>query len=257
MPIFIDNVYRNLVKETYMALNARKIPSSGGRKMQAPVLEPGAYPARLVQIISLGLQKQEPWKGEEKAPRHEIYTTYELLDEFMLDEEGKILEDKPRWISETIPLHSLDADLAKSTKRYMAIDPDLKYDGDWSMLASSPCTVVLAKKVSKAKGHEYNAITGVNTMRAKEAAKAPDLVNPPKVFDVDEPDMEIFWSLPEWLQDKIKSNLEYGGSVLEKLVEAGPAKDGGEDEEKPKARQRRAEKVSEPIDEEEEEDEDW
>lgn len=239
-----------------MSLNARKIPSNGGNnKMKAPVLEPGTYPARLVQIISLGLQKQEPYKGEEKPPRPEIYTTYELADEFMEDENGEILEDKPRWISETLPMYSLDADLAKSTKRYMAIDPDLKYDGDWAQLSGAPASVVVGKKARKKDGQEYNVILGVTTMRAKEAAKLPDLVNKPKVFDIDAPDMELFFSLPQWLQDKIKDNLEYGGSDLERLVEAGPGKDKGKDEEEPKARQRRSQKVSEPVEEEEDDEE--
>ena len=239
-----------------MSLNARKIQNNGdGRKMQAPVLEPGTYPARIVQIISLGLQKQQPFKGEEKAPRPEIYVTYELTDEFMEDNEGNILEDKPRWISETLPMYSLDADLAKSTKRYMALDPELQYDGNWAELAGCPASVVVGKKVSKNTGKEYNVVLGVNTMRAKEAAKLPDLVNPSKVFDTDAPDMELFFSFPQWLQDKIKENLEYGGSALEKLVEAGPGKDKGKDEEEPKARQRRSQKVSEPVEEEEDEEE--
>ena len=52
-------------------------------------------------------------------------------------------------------------------------------------------------------------------MRAKEAAKAPALVNPTKVFDIDEPDMEVFNSLPEWIQEKMKNNLNFSGSPLE------------------------------------------
>lgn len=93
-------------------------------------------------------------------------------------------------------------------------------------------------------------------MRPKEAAKAPELVNPVKVFDIDEPDMEIFWSLPEWLQNKIKENLEYGGSVLEKLVEAGKGSDGGEDQKKEKGSQKGAQKGSEASDDEEEDNDD-
>ena len=42
--------------------------------------------------------------------------------------------------------------------------------------------------------------------------------NPTKVFYMGEPDLDVFLSLPEWLRDKIKSSLEYAGSVLEDLL---------------------------------------
>lgn len=239
-----------------MALNARKIPNTGnGSNMVAQPLDPGSYPARVAQIISLGLQKQRPYKGEEKQPRHELYITYELLDEFMEDKEGNILEDKPRWISETIPLHSLDADLAKSTKRYLALDPKMVHDGDWAQIAETPCNVVLTQKKSQQGDRVYNNVADVSSMRPKEADKAPDLKNPPKVFDIDEPDAVIFWSLPTWLQDKMKENLDYGGSALEKLVEAGKVDSSKEDKEEPKARTKKP--VEEPEEDEEESEGEW
>lgn len=211
-----------------MALNASKLPRSGGNRKPIDPLEPGTYPARVVQIISLGLQEQQPYKGEPKQPVQELYVTYELLDEFMKDEEGNDIEDKPRWLSETFGFHSLDSDLAKSTKRYFALDPEKEHGGDWSQLIGAPCMITVIQRPSK-KDPEviYNNITGVSSMRAKEAAKAPDLVNEGKLFDIDDPDMDIFSSLPEFLQDKIKKNLDFEGSALEKALKGPqkPAKD--------------------------------
>ena len=43
------------------------------------------------------------------------------------------------------------------------------------------------------------------------------------MFVLDDPDLEVFNSLPEWLRDKIKENLNYEGSALQKLV-GGSAK---------------------------------
>lgn len=237
-----------------MALNAGKIEKTGGSKFPpAKPLEPGSYPARVVQILSLGLQKQQPFKGEEKAPKQEIYVTYELLDEFMENEDGTPNEERPRWISETFSLNSIDSDLATSTKRYLALDADLKYGGDWAKVAGTPCTVVLTQRKGKKDPEKvYNNVASISTMRAKEAAKAPDLVNAPKVFDIDEPDMEVFWSLPEWIQTKMKENLEYGGSALEKLVQAGKPAGGGEGKEKAKAAEKPAEDPSEDDDDGEE-----
>lgn len=201
-----------------MALNANDYKQESKFERPDP-LDPGTYPGRVVQIVSLGLQPQRPFKGEDKPPKHELYVTYELADEFMKDEDGEDIEDKPRWMSETFTMNSLDSDLAKSTKRYTALDPDMKYEGDWSQLAGAPAMLTITQAASKKDDNIiYNNISSVQTMRAKDAAKLPDLQNEPKVFDIDDPDVEMFNSFPKWLQDKIKSNLEFGGSVLEKAL---------------------------------------
>lgn len=201
-----------------MALNAREYKQESNFDRPDP-LEPGSYPGRVVWIISKGLQPQDDYMGEAKPPKHELYVTYELADEFLLDEDGNEIEDKPRFISETFPMNSLDIDLAKSTKRYVALDPSMEYDGDWSMLIGTPCMINITQKESQKKQRIYNNISGISTMRSKEANKLPDLVNEPKVFDIDEPDIEVFLSLPKWLQDDIRNNLEFEGSVLEKKLE--------------------------------------
>lgn len=203
-----------------MSLNSKNYETQSKFKTPDP-LEVGTYPARVVQIIDLGLQKQDPYKGEEKEPKVEICVTYEFLDEFLKDEDGNDLEDKPRWLSEKFTMNHLDSDLAKSTKRYMALDPELEHDGDWSKLLGAPCMVTIVNNEGKGKhsGKVFNNITSVQSMRAKEQSKAPPLVNEPKMFDVDEPDIEVFLSLPEFRQDQIKSNLNYEGSVLEIALE--------------------------------------
>ena len=202
-----------------MAMNVSKIKQESNFVAQEPI-DAGALPARVVQLITLGLQPQKPYKGDPKPPVEELYITYEMADEFMKDEEGNEIEDKPRWLSETITLRSLDSDLAKSTKRYYALDPKVEHGGDFSKLAGAPCVLAVIQNPSKKAGDDriFNNIEGVTAMREKDIAKAPELVNPPKVFDIDEPDMEVFTSLPEWLQNKIKENLNYGGSALEKAV---------------------------------------
>jgi hypothetical protein len=200
-----------------MALNARNIPRSGGGHRQEP-MEAGTYPCRVVQVIDLGVQEQRAYKGTTKPPAPHVMITYEFLDEFCLDEEGEVQEDKPRWLSETLPLYSLEADLAKSTKRYYSLDPDEVFGGDFTLLIDATCMVTINQYESK--GEIKNGISSVAVMRAKEAAKAPALVNPPKVFLIDNPNLEVFKSLPDWLQDKIKKSLEFGGSALDEALKA-------------------------------------
>lgn len=208
-----------------MGLNAKKVPMNGGtgKGPQQEAIEAGTYPARVVQILDLGLQEQRPYQGEEKPPAHEIMLTYEFLDEFCVDEAGEDMEDKPRWLSETMPLRNLESDLAKSTKRYKALDPNDVHDGDFIALIGTPCMVTVVNNPGKGKNADktYTNIVGVSTMRPKEAKKAPELINPSKIFLLDEPDLEVLGSLPDWLQDKIKGNLEFRGSVLEHTLEGG------------------------------------
>lgn len=231
-------------------LNAKKVKFSGGNNgPKQEAIEAGTYPCRVVQVIDLGLQPQRPYKGEEKPPAHEMMVTYEFVDEFCLDEDGKELEDKPRWLSETMPLRSLESDLAKSTKRYKALDPDCVHDGDFTELVGATCMVTITCKPNK-DGEDRNYVANVSTMRPKESAKCPELVNPAKVFLLDEPDLEILSSLPQWLQDKIKDNLEFAGSELEAAL-----KGGGKVEPKKEAK---PEKKEEPQEEEAEDgDEPW
>lgn len=205
-----------------MALNASKVPMTVSKeRVEQPNLEPGLYPARLVQIIDLGLQPQRPYMGQPKPPANEIMLTYELVDSFMIDKDGKELEDKPRWVSETIPLLNLKADKAKSTQRYMALDPTVADGGDFVKQIGKPVNVNIVNNKGK-DGKVYDNVSAIAPMRPRDAKRTPELVNPSKVFVLDDPDLEVFNSLPEWLRDKIKENLNYEGSAFQKLVGSAP-----------------------------------
>lgn len=209
-----------------MGINANKVKTSGS-KNQAEAMEAGNYPCRIAQVIDLGLQPQRAWEGKEKPPANMLMVTYEFTDEFMVDEDGNEMLDKPRWLSEEFPLFSLEATQAKSTARYTALDPNNLFNGDWADLVGMPCMVTITSTPGKGKnvGRTFNNISGVSGMRARDVEKTPDLVNPSKVFTLDDPDLEVFMSLPEWIQEKVKSNLEYTGSNLENLLGSKPAKE--------------------------------
>lgn len=205
-----------------MALNASKVPFGGNKeRVEQPNLEPGLYPARLVQIIDLGLQPQRPYMGQPKPPANEIMLTYELVDSFMIDKDGNDVEDKPRWVSETLPLLNIKAEKAKSTQRYMALDPTVADGGDFVKQIGKPVNVNIVNNKGK-DGKIYDNVSAIAPMRPRDAERTPELVNPSKVFVLDEPDLEVFNSLPEWLRDKIKENLNYEGSALQKLVGGAP-----------------------------------
>jgi hypothetical protein len=202
-----------------MTLNANNVQSK--RKEYVP-LNAGTYPARVVQVIDLGLQAQRPWKGEEKVPAYEIGFTYELSDEFMKDEDGQDDPAKPRWITEFMPLSNLKAEKAKSTARYKVLDPKETFGGDFSKTLGLPVNITIVQSPGKGAnaGRIYENIAGTSVMRDKDAAKLPPLVNKAVFFDLDNPDIEVFNKLPKFLQERIRGNLEFKGSKLEALVGA-------------------------------------
>jgi hypothetical protein len=216
-----------------MGLNASKVKGSSSTSsyVQQPTLEPDVYPAYLVQIIDLGLQPQRAHDGVAKPPCAAIMLTYELSDAFMLDDEGNEREDKPRWISEQITFRSLKADLAKSTKRYYALDPDGVHGGDFEALLGAPCNVTI---VTKEKGDRvYENVGNVSAISPRKVAAMNPLKNPTKSFSLDDPDLDVFFSLPEWLQTLIKSNLEFSGSPLESLLESASSEGKTKEKAKP------------------------
>lgn len=225
-----------------MGLNANNIqmPKKESKFKPAEPLEADSYPARVVRVIDLGVQPQRPFKGQEKPPVHMVDLTYETVSEFLLDQEGNPDETKPRWFSEDFPFYSLEIERAKSTLRYNAIDPKGVAGGDFTQLVTMPCVVTLNQYKNK-KGFTKNGVSTVTPVMKGMAL--PELVNEPKVFTLDDPDVDMFRSFPDWLQEKIKGNLNYKGSLLEGSLAAQPEKP----KEEPKEEKQEPAKEEEPV----------
>ena len=210
-------------KDIMMTLKTSKLEGSG-KNENAPTLEPGSYPARLVQVIDLGVHPQPDFQGDAKPPKPMIMLTYELVDQFMQDEEGNDIKDRPRWISEQLPLFPLYSERAKYTKRYAVMDVNGTHSGDFAALLNSPVLVNIVNNPNKKDPTKvWENVGNVTLMRASEVKKLPPLVNEPKAFDMDEPDLEVFNSLPDWIKDKITNSLEFGSSELNEALGGEPA----------------------------------
>ena len=183
------------------------------------VLEPKAYPARLVQAISLGLQPQMAYEGKTKKPVQKIHLTYEMSDQFMKDEDGKILENKPRWLGKTMAFYGLGADKSTIYRHYKGLDFTDELEGDWEKLLGQPCQITITKEPRKKKEDGFiNYISDVAPPISVAGYTQPELVNDSVLFDIDEPDLKVLEGLPDWLQGEIKGNLEYNGSKLQALL---------------------------------------
>jgi len=195
-----------------MTLDANKLPQDFKK---APLLDHGTYPARLVGVLDLGLQPQS-YKGQEKAPVNNIMLTYELSTEFLKDENDEDITDKPRHISETIAFYPLSVEKATSTKRYLALDPEKKYGGDWSKVVGAPCSVTIIHNKSRLSDKIYANVSYVSG--PMKGFPYPELKNDPKILDRDDPDMEVWNNLPEWIQKKIMDGLDFSSTKLGEMV---------------------------------------
>lgn len=206
-----------------MSLNASKSRNDSGITREP--MEPGTYPVRLIQVIDLGLQEQRPWKDEPKPPAYEIMVTYEFIDEFLKDEDGQDMEDKPRWLSERFVLYSLRADKAKSTARIRGFDPTDEVGGNWPDLLGQPAMATVIHNPNKKTGGVYENVEAVKPMREKDKESCRPLVNEAQTFDLDDPDLEVFNSLAGWQQKIIVGGLTFDESPLAGMIDATPLKE--------------------------------
>lgn len=194
-------------------MSGLKAPEGNGKFIKQEAMEAGSYPARVVRVVDWGVQPPHPQDKYGKGPVHKISVTYEFPEEFIKDEEGNDIEEKPRWLAEQFPLRPLTSDLATSTARSKAIDVDGKFNGDWSQYLNLPCEPVI--EINKS---GYNKISSVNPLRKAKAQKLDELQNEPMFFDLANPNKEDFEKLPKWEQAQICKNVNFKGSKLYDLL---------------------------------------
>lgn len=243
-----------------MALMKAPTLASNKAPSLAPLLEAGGYQARVCRIIDLGKQP-----GSEKYPQPQLkmLVTFELLDEYMkeVDAEGKIimvkdpddeegpligknLEDKPRWFDFEFTYNEdgFMGDNSHIFKFMKAVDAlEVKPNPEQSIaghpakelveLLGEPLIVGMStytKNGGKNAGTVANKITTFSPMKSKEKREAKALVNPTILFDLGEPDLEVFNKLPGGdspyaIKNRITSGLDFQGSALHLLL-GGKAK---------------------------------
>lgn len=173
-------------------------------------IDEGTYPARVVQIIDIGLQVED-YKGEVKE-KNKVFVTFEFPTETITIDD----EEKPRWLSKefVVSFHEKSA----LTALINAVPKELEYLSD--LIGEAVMVGVGTTSSGKAK------VTSV--AKLMKGVNIPGLQNKSVAFDFDEPDMDVFHSLPEFLQTKIKEAKNFEGSEVERLL--GSVKDNKEDE---------------------------
>ncbi|AUS01827.1 hypothetical protein NVP1293O_39 [Vibrio phage 1.293.O._10N.261.52.E1] len=232
-----------------LAANKAKTTGGTGTGKKRELVPAGQFPARLVRITDLGLHPKIDYKtGKVTGEQYKVRFTYELLTSFLKDEDGNDMKDKPRWISENIPITKAlaFADAPAQpwygncgiVKRYRAISGNpLAAAEDLSVLLGEACSVLVVHEADR-KGKtddEGNVVVYANVGEvaadpfAMMGQEAPALVNEAKFLDLSEPSLELYEEEPNFVKEMIVTNLEFAGSPLEKLM-AGEEAGGDEPE---------------------------
>ncbi len=167
-----------------------------------PISE-GSHVARIYQIIHIGTIDSE-YQGVMRK-REMIRITFEVPDEMRVFNEEK--GEQPSSISKEFTLSFGDKSSLKPfiegiTGKKLTTD-----DLDLESLIGKVCIINVVHTVSAKNGKTYANISGSTPLM--KGMEIPKAINPTKVFGFNPFDQEVFNSLPEFLQDKIKSSLEY------------------------------------------------
>lgn len=182
--------------------------SGGGDFKKVP---PGAYIGRCYSLIDLGTQLSSGQYGEKL--HHKIRIAWELFGE---DDAGQPLtitvdgKEMPLTISKsyTVSLHEkagLRRDLAAWRGRDFTDEEAKSFDV--SKLVGAYCMINCTQ--SETNGKTYTNVAGITPLPGALKNAKPSPVHDYVLFDLDAPDMKVFETFHEKLQEAIKRSPEW------------------------------------------------
>lgn len=182
--------------------------SGGGNFKRVP---PGAYIARCYSLVDLGTQLTTGQFGEKM--QHKIRIGWELFGEdeqgepLTIDVDGKLM---PLTITKsyTVSLHE-KAGLRRDLAAWRGKDfTDEEAKGfDVAKLIGAYCMVNATQ--SETNGKTYTNVAGLTPLPGALKNAKPAPVHANVIFDLDKPDMEVFSTFHEKLQEAIKKTPEW------------------------------------------------
>lgn len=176
-----------------MGLTASETGSGG----DFTITPAGTYVARCYRILDLGTQVGSPAFGGKE--QHKVMISWELFDDDVKMEDGRPYSVHQTY---TVSLHEkakLRADL--EAWRGKAFTAEELQGFDLSTVLGAYCMVQVVHD-------ETGKYANMNSIMSYKGEK-PKPVNPDVVFDIDKPDMEVFKSLSDNMQQKIASAPEW------------------------------------------------
>jgi hypothetical protein len=172
---------------------------------------PGVYVARCYSLIDIGTQVTEGQYGVKEA--HKIRIGFEIFGEddagqpLTIDMDGKMM---PLTISKTytLSLHEksgLRKDLAAWRGRDFTDEEAKAFDV--SKLINAYCMLNIT--TSENNGKTYTNIAGITPLPQALKNAKPEAVHEVVLFDLDQPDWEVFQHFHEKLQEAIKKSPQF------------------------------------------------
>ena len=201
-----------------MSLKAKRKPANN-----IPPLDGGTYMSVCVGVIDLGEQYRKLDKQKQGKYAEECMFIFEIPSE-RVQVDG---EDKPRWLSSkryTVSLHERSAlyQMLTSWRGKALSDAELDPAGDGFDLMQmagqgAMLSVSVAEKDDGSLKNKIEAVTGFPKGIAPPQPESEILV-----FDADDPDMEVFGKLPEWIQDVIRKSTQFADNAPDEKVDIPP-----------------------------------
>lgn len=189
-------------------MSIKPIKAKAGESKEFEQIPAGVYLARCYKMVDIGTQTTHSAKFGDKDVR-QVILTWELLQ----DDDGK-----PVFMEDGKSVFSISKKYTLSMNKKANMRKDLDSwrglpfteaeanDFDITKLLGKFCKLQVTHSTTGDKTYS-NVTTLMNTK--KEAEGVNELVS----FSMDDPDMEVFNTLPSWLQDKIKESAEWDDDV--------------------------------------------
>ena len=172
----------------------------------------GTHMARLVGITDQGHQPGFEYQGNEIESAFKVEFTYELVNSLMAD-------GRPHWVSEQVKVNDFvpkkpGGIISTMMARVAALTPSTPTNTNLLDLLDKPCMVTVVMNAGgypKVSGQA--AVTGIPV-----GMDIPGLQNDTFSFDMDEPNMDLWATFPEFKQDRIKEAINFEETELFKQI---------------------------------------
>ena len=189
------------------------MPKNEGSSFTPPPA--GTHIAICYRIIDCGTQ-EVVWQGNTKH-QYKVLITWELPEELMED-------GRPFTIGQMYTLSSHEKALLRQhleSWRGKAFTEEEFGTFDLTKLLGVPCLLGIVHNHKD--GNTYANISSISKLH--KGMQAPSPINPQIHFSLDKPDWDVFESLSEGLQNKIKQSPEYAKATGQSNGQAPQASD--------------------------------
>lgn len=158
---------------------------------------PGMHIARCYRLIDMGTQPKS-YQGQPKGEARKIMVSFELLGEDRMDD-GKPFTISKSWFLSMHEKASLRKDL--ESWRGRPFTPEEEAGFDVSKLLGAYCLLNVIQETG-ADGNVFTRISAITPV--VKGMPKPEPVNEANIFDLDDPDWQMF----EGFSDKMKQTIE-------------------------------------------------